>query len=68
MTSMHRQSEPFSCAHCSNYPRHPCDSAEEVAECPNALPSTREYARSLLPGFSQDDANELAEYRRRYGR
>jgi hypothetical protein len=68
MTSMNLQSDEFSCAHCSYCPRHPCSSAEEVAECPNALSSTQEYARSLLAGFSQSDADELAEYRRHYGR
>lgn len=68
MTSMDRQSSEFSCAHCSACPRHPCYSAEEVAKCPNALESTKHYARSLLPGYSQDDADELEEYRRRFGR
>ena len=67
MTSMHRRSSEFSCAHCDACPRHPCYSAEEVMECPNAHQSTREYARSRLPGYDQDAADELDEYRRRFG-
>jgi hypothetical protein len=68
MTSMSRQSSEFSCAHCSACPRHPCYSAEEVVACPNATQATIDYARSLLPGYSQSDDDELAEYRRRYGK
>lgn len=55
------------CMHCTACPRHPCRTNEEVAECPNASSTSREFARSNLPGYSQDEAAELAEYRRRYG-
>lgn len=55
MTSMYRQSSEFSCAHCNAYPRHPCHDAEEVVKCPNASRDTREYARSLLPGYREID-------------
>lgn len=68
MTSMGRESSEFNCAYCSNFPRHPCYSAEEVAKCPNAPDYQKDYARSRLPGYSRDEADELAEYRRRYGR
>ena len=68
MTRMERQSSEFSCAYCSAYPRHPCYSAEEVAVCPNADPSQKQYARTRLPGYSQSEADELAVYRRRFGR
>lgn len=56
------------CEHCSVYPRNPCRSNEEVSDCPNANEYTREAARSSLPGYSREEAEELAEYRRRYGR
>jgi hypothetical protein len=54
MTSMERRSSEFSCAYCSRCPRHPCYDAEEVVECPNASESTREYARSKLPGYRRE--------------
>jgi len=57
----------FSCRHCSAFPRHPCQSAGEVAECPNADAQMRQAARRDLPGYDREAADELAEYRRRYG-
>lgn len=57
----------FSCRGCSNFPRNPCLSPEEVMRCPNALHDEKRYARSLLPGYDQGAEDELAEYRRRYG-
>jgi hypothetical protein len=56
------------CKYCDVIPRHPCQSNQEAAACPNATPMTRELCRSRLPGYSQSEADELAEYRRRYGR
>ena len=57
----------FSCRHCSACPRHPCTSAEEVAECLNASPQTQEAARRDLPGYDQQASDELEEYRRLFG-
>jgi hypothetical protein len=56
------------CRYCSVIPRNPCRDDEEASECPNASPAQRESCRSSLPGYSQSEADELAEYRRRYGR
>lgn len=67
MTSMGGVSTEFFCAYCSRNPRNPCHSAEEVAVCGNAPSYSKEHARSLLPGYSQDEVDELAEYRERYG-
>lgn len=55
------------CSYCSVTPRHPCRDDEEAAECPNASESTRRYCRQSLPGYSQEEADELEEYRRRFG-
>ncbi len=55
------------CKYCSVIPRNPCRDDEEASTCPNASPETREACRSELPGYSQDEADELAEYRRRFG-
>lgn len=42
------------CKYCSVYPRNPCQNSEDAAECPNNdTPRT--------------EAEQLAEYRRRYG-
>lgn len=55
------------CEWCDVYPRHPCQSKKEAYECPNASEISREIYRRSLPGYSQSEADELAEYRRRYG-
>lgn len=56
------------CEYCDVYPRHPCQDKEEAFECPNCPHWQREYIRETLPGYSRSEADELAEYRRRYGR
>ena len=56
------------CTFCSVSPRHPCRDAGEASECPNADTESRENYRSTLPGYSQSEADELAEYRERFGR
>lgn len=57
----------FSCRHCSACPRSPCNTAEDVAECPNASDATKRAARGSLPGYNRDAEDELEEYRRRFG-
>lgn len=55
------------CTYCDVYPRHPCQDDEEASTCPNASPETKEHCRTSLPGYSENEAEELREYRRRYG-
>ncbi len=56
------------CSYCDVFPRHPCQNEAEAYECPNASSVMKEHYRKNLPGYSEDEANALEEYRRRYGR
>lgn len=56
------------CKYCDVYPRNPCHSKEEAYDCGNCPEYTKRSIRMSMPGYSQDEADELTEYRRRYGR
>lgn len=56
------------CEYCDVYPRNPCQTKREAYECPNCPEYQRECIRTTLPGYSRDEAEELAEYRRRFGK